>query len=106
MAIKKIPFDRIDCTFELMKDEIVLENLSLRGQDMDFHVAGTISIGNDKGESPLNLRLRFKPSKGFARKYRLMFALFKKLKDRKGYFTIPVTGTLKNPEITAPFNPS
>ena len=40
------------------------------------------------------------PKKGFERRYRLVFRLIRNMKDRKGYFTIPVKGTLENPRMT------
>ncbi len=103
IRFKEISYNGIDCAFELTRDKMDLKELSLRGEDIEFSFAGKILIGKEIGESPLRLRLRFKPTKEFEKKYRLVFRLFKQLnKDKKGYFSFPVRGTLESPKIAVP----
>lgn len=103
-TIKEISYDGIDCAFELVQDGIDLKKLSLRGKDIELNITGEILLREEIGESSLKLRLRFKPKKGLERRYRLIFALFRDLKDKKGYFILPVKGTLESPEISLPFS--
>ncbi len=102
IRVRDVSYNGIDCAFELVRDKMDLKELSLRGEDIEFSVAGEILVGKEIGESSLRLRLKFKPTKGFEKKYRLVFRSFKRLKDKKGYFSFPVRGTLESPKITVP----
>jgi len=103
MVIKNISCEGIECTFELVQNKIVLKKLFLYGKDIDLRITGMILLEKERMEkSRLYLKLHIKPKKGFERRYRFLFRLFKNLRDKEGYFAIPVQGTLGSPRMAIP----
>jgi|GEM_PF-6940040 len=102
VRVRDISCNGIDCSFELVRDKMNLKRLSLRGEDVEINISGKILLGKEIGKSPLILNLQLKPKKGFERKYRTVFRLVKTLRDKKGYFSFPISGTLENPKVVVP----
>ena len=102
IRVREISYNGIDCSFELVRDKMDLKKLSLRGEDVEINIAGKILLAKEIGKSHLLLKLQLKPKKGFERKYRPVFRLVKTLRDKKGYFSLPISGTLKSPKVVVP----
>jgi type II secretion system protein N len=98
-TLKDISVKGVDCDFELTQEKILLKKMAFHGEDIDVNITGKILLAEQIKESNLDLMLHFKPKEGFKRKYRFLFRLFRSIRGKGGFYSIPVKGTIQSPEI-------
>ena len=99
VRLKDVSFKGIDCDFELTQKEFLLKKMAFHGEDIDINITGRIVLAEQIRESNLDLMLHFKPKQGFKRKYRFLFTLFRSIRGKGGFYSIPLKGTVQQPEF-------
>ncbi|MDY6855354.1 MAG: type II secretion system protein GspN [Thermodesulfobacteriota bacterium] len=99
VRLKEISLKGVDCDFELTQQEVFLKKMAFHGEDIDVVMTGKILLAEQIKESNLDLMLHFKPKQGFMRKYSFLFTLFRNIRGKGGFYSIPLKGTIQRPEF-------
>ena len=76
-----------------------LESFTLEGEGIYMRLSGDLPTGANAGVAPLNMSLEIMPKADFLEKQKLVFLLLAKFMTSPGVYTVPIKGTLLNPQI-------
>jgi type II secretion system protein N len=97
----KIPdtsFDAVQSELRLDQGRLNIKRLSLEGRELIIQVTGDILLTENAVNSPLNIKIRLKPSIRFEEENKLLFSISKK--DNEGYYNFNIRGTLMSPNAS------
>lgn len=76
-----------------------LESFTLEGGGVYMRLSGDIPSGANAAAMPLDMKLAIMPKAEFLEKQRLPFMLLAKFMNAPGVYTVPIKGTLLQPQI-------
>lgn len=76
-----------------------LESFTLEGDGIYMRLSGDVPSGGNAGTAPLNMSLEIMPKPEFLEKQKLVFMLLARFMTSPGVYTVPIRGTLLNPQI-------
>ncbi len=91
-------FDAVQSEMRVEQGRINIKKISLEGRDLNIQVAGDIVLAGDIYNSPLNIRIRIKPSMRFEEENKVFFSMTKG-KDADGFYSINIRGMLRSPAV-------
>ena len=98
LTFPAVNLDTIQGRVNLESGKGTLEDISLKGQDLEIQIDGNFSLSRIITYSSMKLEIAFKLSGEFDKQYGSMLSMFKK-KDEDGYYRVSIMGTFANPRV-------
>ncbi len=101
-----LPFElaigSFDWRIPIEKGKAKLDKLSIKGDNIEVELDGTITLAAKFERSTLNLTVKFKPTPAFLKKEPILNALLsnlRKAKGKDGFYAYSLTGSAKHPRF-------
>jgi len=97
--IPSLDYDDIigKATFTL--PNVTLETFEVKSKDLNFLAEGTIELADPFTLSPINLEVKFRPSRSIDRTLAGILTLLNTKRDSRGYSVLKLKGTVVRPEL-------
>jgi type II secretion system protein N len=100
VRLPSLPYEQLAGELVLQQRSLVVKEFSMRGRDWQLEAHGNVSLQRDTLQSPLNLTVRVQASEGLEQQLGLAGKLLKQRRDRRGFSTFRIGGTLERPRAT------
>ena len=97
ITLPDMGFDRFGGKFVLKEGKLHFDQVEMKGNDLQAEFTGEVNLRKPVRNSILSLNLRFKPSSEVDDQIGYLFTTAMMRKDRQGFYTRRVSGTLGSP---------
>lgn len=91
-------FDAVQSEMRLEQGRVNIKRFSLEGRELTIQITGDMVLTGDIYSSPLNIRIRIKPSIRFEEENKIFFSMAKG-KESDGFYSINIRGLLRSPIV-------
>ena len=96
VQLPALAYDQLTVELTLQQRQVMVQDVQMRGHDWRVTVQGSVSLSERLRQSPVDLTLRVYTSETFEQQLGLAGILLKQRRDRLGFSTLKITGTLEH----------
>lgn len=91
-------FDAVQSEMRLEQGRVNIKRCSLEGRELTIQITGDMVLAEEIYNSPLNIRVRIKPSMKFEEENKIFFSMARG-KESDGFYSINIRGVLRSPIV-------
>jgi type II secretion system protein N len=97
MRLPALTYEHLAAEITLQQRRVVIKDCQIRGRDWQVDLQGHMSLSERLQQSPLDLTVRLRTSEAVEQQLGIVGALLKQRRDRRGFTSLKIGGTLEQP---------